>query len=241
MKILVLGDGLLGKELCKQTGWDCISRKKDGFDITKPYTFYKFFTEQEQGVITYKKYDCIVNCIANTDTYSDDKESHWNVNYKGVADLVDFCNQAGIKLVQISTDHVYVNSKPEASEEDVPVHDNNWYGYTKLVADAYVQLKSKSYLLLRESHKPCPFPYPKVWRDQFTNGDYVHNIVKLIVRLIEIDAAGVYNVGTYLKTWWDLVRKDHHNVSPIRKPAHIPADITMNINKMSNAIREINQ
>ena len=27
-KILVLGDGLLGSELVKQTGWDYVSRKK---------------------------------------------------------------------------------------------------------------------------------------------------------------------------------------------------------------------
>ena len=27
MKVLVLGDGLLGKELVSQTGWDCISKK----------------------------------------------------------------------------------------------------------------------------------------------------------------------------------------------------------------------
>ena len=29
MKALILGDGLLGSELHKQTGWDYISRKKD--------------------------------------------------------------------------------------------------------------------------------------------------------------------------------------------------------------------
>ena len=33
MKVLVLGDGLLGSEIVRQTNWDCISRKKDGFDI----------------------------------------------------------------------------------------------------------------------------------------------------------------------------------------------------------------
>jgi hypothetical protein len=35
MNILILGDGLLGSELIKQTGWDYISRKKNGFDFTK--------------------------------------------------------------------------------------------------------------------------------------------------------------------------------------------------------------
>jgi hypothetical protein len=31
MKVLILGDGLLGKELVKQTGWPFVSRKKDQF------------------------------------------------------------------------------------------------------------------------------------------------------------------------------------------------------------------
>ena len=31
---LILGYGLLGSELYKQTGWDYISRKKDGIDFT---------------------------------------------------------------------------------------------------------------------------------------------------------------------------------------------------------------
>mgnify|MGYP003121849538 FL=1 len=32
-KILVLGDGLLGSEIVKQSGWDYISRKKDDVDL----------------------------------------------------------------------------------------------------------------------------------------------------------------------------------------------------------------
>ena len=35
---------------------------------------------------------------------------------------------------------------PEASENDIPIHGNNWYSYTKLLADAYIELKSKNYL-----------------------------------------------------------------------------------------------
>ena len=30
---LIIGDGLLGNELIKQTSWQYISRKKDGIDI----------------------------------------------------------------------------------------------------------------------------------------------------------------------------------------------------------------
>ena len=33
-KILVLGDGLLGSEMVKQSGWDYVSRKKDNISYT---------------------------------------------------------------------------------------------------------------------------------------------------------------------------------------------------------------
>ena len=59
MKVLVLGDGLLGTEIIKQTGWDYISRKKDKFDITI------------SSFNCLLGYDAVINCIAYTDTYSD--------------------------------------------------------------------------------------------------------------------------------------------------------------------------
>ena len=34
MKVLIFGDGLLGKELADKTGWDVVSRKTTGLDIT---------------------------------------------------------------------------------------------------------------------------------------------------------------------------------------------------------------
>ena len=40
MSKLILGNGLLGAEFIKQTGWDYISRNKtEKFDFTKPETY----------------------------------------------------------------------------------------------------------------------------------------------------------------------------------------------------------
>jgi hypothetical protein len=33
MKPVILGNGILGKELSKQTGWDILSRSVDGIDL----------------------------------------------------------------------------------------------------------------------------------------------------------------------------------------------------------------
>ena len=132
MRKLVLGDGLLGSEIYRQSGWDYISRKKDKIDFREPDSYKNYL----------KKYDVIVNCIGHVDVYSDDKQAHWDINYKAVSDLVDLCNENNVRLVHISSDFVYSNSVENASESDVPVHNANWYGYTKLLGDAHVQLKS---------------------------------------------------------------------------------------------------
>jgi dTDP-4-dehydrorhamnose reductase len=225
MKVLVLGDGLLGSEIIKQTNWDYISRKKDGFDITKDeFNFYG--------------YDVIVNCIAFTNTYSNDKESNWNVNYKAVADLVGYCNNHNIKLVHISTDYVYTNSVSNASEEDIPIHGNNWYSYTKLLADAYIELKSQDYLILRESHKPYPFPYDNAWINLIGNFDYVNKIAEIIINLIKLEENGIINVGTDLKTIYDLAIETNKNVKATLKPKQAPEDVSLDLTKLKNILNE---
>ena len=218
LKVLVLGDGLLGNEIVKQTGWDFTSRRKDGFDI-------------KNINIDVNKYNVVLNCIANTDTYSTDKKSHWETNYQFVNDLVTYCNLHNIKLVHISTDYLYSGSVPNASEDDVPVHCNNWYGYTKLLSDGLVQLISKNYLLCRCTHKPKPFPYESAWVDQVGNFDYVDNISKIIINMIIDNLSGVYNVGTELKTIYQLA-SDTKKVNPIISPNNVPKNTSMSLKKL---------
>jgi dTDP-4-dehydrorhamnose reductase len=238
-KVVVLGDGLLGTEFVKQTEWDFISRKKDNFDITNTEDYYKFFIDNFNGVAFWNKYDVIINCIANTNTYSNDKELHWNINYKSVVDLTNFCKKYNIKLVHISTDYVYTNSINEASENDVPIHGNNWYSYTKLLGDSYVQLNENN-LVLRGTHKKYPFPYKEAWIDQIGNFDYISKIAELMICLIKDNACGVYNIGTELKTMFELATQSNP-VKPIFKPSLAPSKTSMNTNKLQNALKRINQ
>jgi len=234
-KIVVLGNGLLGKELTKWLKCDNLSRQTNGLDITKPETWTQLLLDCHHEVAWNAKYTTIVNCIANTNTYSKDKQNHWDINYKGVADLVDFCNSWGIKLVQIVTDYIYAGSDNKATEDDVPVHDPSWYTYTKLLADGYVQLKSNNYLLLRGTHKPKPFPHEYAWADQFGNFDYVDVMADIITRLVNKDATGVYNVGTSLKNMYQLAKQTRPDVKYTYcgiSSNKIPRDVGMNCNKM---------
>ena len=84
LKVLVLGDGILGSEIVKQTNCNYLSRKKDGISVDN----------FDEWLYKMSNYDVIVNCIANTNTYSDNKESHWDINYKFVSHLIAFCNES---------------------------------------------------------------------------------------------------------------------------------------------------
>lgn len=222
LRVLVLGDGLLGSEIVQQTKWDCLSRKKTSFDINE-------FESQ----IEYQNYDVLVNCIANTNTYSDDPKSHWEVNYSFVHRLIKFCNNKNLKLIHISTDYVYTNSVNNASEEDVPVHCQTWYGYTKLLSDGLVQLLSNNYLLIRCTHKPNPFPYDKSWIDQIGNFDYVDAISNLIIKSIKQGLTGLYNLGTDIKTMYELASKTK-TTTKVFSPPFVPKNTSMNITKLKN-------
>lgn len=229
MKVVVLGDGLLGSEIIKQTNWDYFSRKKDNLDITNIVTWAHLLLP----------YDVIVNCIAYTKTYDKSKQKHWDINYKAVVELADYCNNHNKKLIHISTDYLYANSLQNANEEDtVPAHVETWYGYTKLLGDAYVQLKSKNYLICRESHKPFPFPYKEAWDDVETNGDFVNVIAELIIKLINKDAKGVFNVGTESKTIYEMAISKGFDVEPVSSPFNVPMNTTMDLNKLESFLYE---
>jgi len=223
MKILILGDGRLGREIANQTGWDLLSRKKDGIDTET----FDDWCSKIQG------YDVILNCIANTNTYSNDYHAIIKTNYGFVTNLVKFCGEMGIKLAHISTDYVYVNSVENASETSIPVPDRSWYSLSKLLADEHIVLFCPNYLICRLSHKPYPFPYEEAWGDVLTNADYTPIISELVIKLIEGGASGLYNVGTEPKTIYDLALRTKQVTKTI-SPDHIPKNVTMDLTKLKN-------
>jgi len=225
--ILILGDGLLGSEIVKQTDWDYVSRKKDNVDL-----------DEILSIVASNDKSIIVNCIANTDTYSNDKQSHMDVNFKFVVDLVQICNQFNKKYVHISTDYVYSNSNSFASENDVPVHNNSWYSYSKILADGYVENFSNNFLTCRVTHKPNPFPYEKAWINQIGNFDYVDEQVKRIIFLIYSNCNDIYNIGTdKSRTMWDMANKTK-KVKQDTAPKGAPTNTTMVTNKLQEVINE---
>jgi dTDP-4-dehydrorhamnose reductase len=229
MNPVILGNGILGKELAKQTGWDILSRSVNGLDLTDITTWAHLLLP----------YDTIINCIAYTNTYDTNKEKHWDINYKAVVGLMDYCNNHNKKLIHISTDYVYTNSLGIPNEDGIPIHQSTYYAYTKLLADGYIELKGKNYLILRGTHKPTPFPYKKAWINQLGNFDYIDVIASLYIKLIEKDAKGLFNVGTEPKSMYHLARKTNPNVESIlNEDTKVPLNVIMDVSKLNKFLDE---
>lgn len=229
--IVIFGDGLLGHTIYILTGWNILSRSKDGIDINDPSTYKDCFSQYRQ----------VLNCVGYTNTYSENSALHWKTNYLALMDLVDTVNTNKQKLIHISTDYIYANSKPFATEKDPPSNAPNWYSYTKLLGDAYIQARCKKYLIIRTSFKPDPFPYEEAITCQIGNFDYVDVIAKKIIALIQYNANGIFNVGTQMKSIYDLALKTRPDVKPVNEKIHetMPIDVTMNISKMTKFL-EVN-
>jgi nucleoside-diphosphate-sugar epimerase len=229
MKPVILGNGLLGSELAKKTGWDILSRSVDGLDLTNITTWGDKLLP----------YDTVINCIAYTNTYDNNKQLHWDINYKAVSVLADYCKLHYKKLVHISTDYVYANSLSPQNEEGVPVHQATYYAYTKLLADAYIELKSDNYLILRGTHKPNPFPYEGAWVNHLGNFDYLDVIAKLYIKLIKKDAKGIFNVGTEFKSMHRLAQQTRPDVAPIyNTDIRVPLNVGMDVTKLNEFLYE---
>ena len=220
-KNIILGYGLLGKELVRQTSWDCLSRSSNQKFDFKNVDSYK-------NIIA--SYQTIINCVSNTDTYSNNKKEHWDINYKALSELVDVCNKNNQNLVHISTDYIYSGSSQNASTKDVPVHNKTWYAYTKLLGDAHIQLKSNNYLIIRCGHKQNPFKYDEAFEDVIGNFDYVNKIAELIIQLINNNVRGIQNVGTELKSVYDLALKTNPKVKKTKCNNNLmPKNVSMKI------------
>jgi dTDP-4-dehydrorhamnose reductase len=229
VKVIILGDGLLGSELRKQTGWDFVSRKSHGWDFANELEYYFNY-------IRYNEYDVVINCIANTNTYGGHEKEHKEINGDRVQDLVDFCNETKKKLVHISTDYLYVGSVSDAKETDDLYPIDSYYGHSKNLGDLFVESSCNNFLLIRTSFKPTPFPYPTAI-DQVGNFDYVDVISELIVKLIRKNAKGVFNVGTEKKTMLELAVKTNPDVYfAASTNLKMPKDISMNISKMNKLL-----
>jgi len=188
-KILVTGGrGRLAKELKKHLPGDYLGKER--FDFTKPIKLKK-------------KYDLIVHAGA----YTNVKEAEFKEKKKCFKTNV----YGTFNLIQHYKDTPFIFISSEYAHNPISI-----YALTKKLGEEIVKTH-KNHLIIRTIFKPNPFPFPKAYMDQYTQGDYVDVIAKLLAkRIIEWDkkTAGIEYIGTGRKTMFELARRTREDVEP---------------------------
>lgn len=146
MKVMILGaNGMLGKDLAEAfSDFDAYPLTKLELDITNAALLDRKFKEI--------KPDFVINAAGYTDVdgCETNHEQAYNVNAKGVKNIVASCGKYNSVLIHISSDYVFDGEKEGYNEDDKP-NPINVYGDSKYKGELYLMDAFKKYYLIRTS------------------------------------------------------------------------------------------
>ena len=165
MRVVVVGKGgQLASELQSimetDKNWFFLSEQE--LDITDTDVVLRHFSKTS--------YDFIINCAAytNVDKAEDEVLSCFNVNQKGVENLLKACKIMGAKLIHYSTDYVFDGKRKAPYHERDKTNPTGIYGKSKLAGENAIKLSSVKSIIIRTS---------------WVYSNYGHNFVKTMINL----------------------------------------------------------
>ena len=158
-------------------------------------------------------------------------------NIVGTANIAIECQKNNIKMIYLSTDHVYEGKKGNY-KEDSPILPINKYAWSKLGGECAVMLL-KDYCILRMAAVQDPFPHKKALIDSFKSSIYIDDIVKILHKFI--DKSGIYNIGGEKKSIYNFVKNSNPSIDKISikeiTGVRMPKDVSLNLNKMKEVLK----
>tara|TARA_B100001063_G_C16776624_1_gene566028 strand:+ start:2339 stop:3286 length:948 start_codon:yes stop_codon:yes gene_type:complete len=158
------------------------------------------------------KPDYVVNTAALTNVeYCEINHEHaFHVNTSLAVNIAKACDLLGIKLIHISTDHIFDGLSSFYTEDSKP-NPLNVYGTTKLEAEIGIQDISNNYLIIRTNFFDIGTAYRRSFSDWIAASLYNHEyidlfediyytpihvlyLVRYIHQLLTFNLTGIFNV-----------------------------------------------
>jgi dTDP-4-dehydrorhamnose reductase len=185
----------------------------------------------------------IINAAAYTDVDGCEihKDKAWAVNAGGVRNLVSFCKEQKIKLIQLSTDYIFNGKDGPYSEDDSP-DPVNFYGETKLESEKIIKESGVDFLIIRTNvlygfgknvksnfllwllEKLSQNERIQIVTDQLNNPTLADNLSLCILEIVNKNVSGTYHIaGSEYLSRYDFAMKvadkfnfDKNNILPAK-------------------------
>ncbi|MBN2067464.1 MAG: dTDP-4-dehydrorhamnose reductase [Candidatus Diapherotrites archaeon] len=154
LKCLIIGYGLLGKELAVKMQEKGIEFSVASNDINEALGNRVDITSKEEAgsLLLQHKPDVVflTAAVTNVDFCEENSQRAFDVNVSGAKNVAGACEEHGCFLVFYSTDFVFDGKKGNYSETDLP-NPLNVYGKTKLEAEQAIAEAVQRCLIIRTS------------------------------------------------------------------------------------------
>lgn len=261
MKSIVLGSsGLVGSYSCQLLSEDFevipVSKSSPQFpvDLAIP--------GKVEELVTKLKPEVVVNCTKvsmSADEAESKKELTWALNFQVPYQLSKLQKKLGFKLIHLSTDWVYEGKEGVTYSEEALTYPQNYYTYTKLLADEFIMRTCEDYVILRPE---CIFGLDKrggnifsrvmkaakertpiyFSKNQYAQPIYAKVLAKMIHKASKTQVRGLFNaVGPDYLSRYELALQfceffgwDNSNVidlDPGVRPIKVPLHLKLSIGK----------
>ena len=151
--LLTGGAGQVGTEFQRRApaGFEVVAPRRAELDLTDP--------DAIAALVASRPWACVINSGAYTavDKAQSDPLTAWKVNALAPAAFAWATAQAGVPLVQLSTDYVFDGDKPAPYLETDPVGPVSVYGASKEAGEQAVRTGHPHHVILRTAWVVSPF------------------------------------------------------------------------------------
>jgi len=228
-RILVTGgNGRFSEELKKiKSNYHFIFRDKKELNILSLNSIRKNIKKYKPNIVLH-----LAGLSRPMSIHSSNINKSIDLNIIGTSNLVKICNNLKIKLIFFSTSYVYQGKKGNYNEED-PVQPWNNYGWSKLGAEAAVQMYKNS-LIVRACMTEKPFIHKYAFSNVKSNFIFHDAFAKLFLKII--NKRGIINIGGKSQTIYNFAKNTNVKVKKKLSKGEFPKKMDMNLKKLRNII-----
>ena len=230
-KIIVTGgEGRFAKELKKiKTNYKFIFRKKHELNILSLNSIENNFKKFRPDFVLH-----LAGLSRPMSIHDQNISKSIDLNIIGTANLVKTCDKFKKKIIFFYKSYVYPGKKGNYKENDPLLPWNN-YGWSKLGAEAAVQMYKNS-LIIRACMTEKPFTHNSAFTNVKSNFIYHDEFAKLFLKVIR--KKGIINIGGKSQSIFSFAKKNNKNIKGKKSKGQLPLNIYMNLERLNRILKK---